>query len=113
MAQMISYCGMICTECQIMIATTNNDNSQKQKIASTWSAMADILIKPEEVVCDGCKKGERYFGKCQDCIIRECGASLGVETCGHCKEYPCAKLKERLEFDPSIKERLDDIKMSK
>lgn len=107
----ISYCGMICgNECPIFQATQTNDRRQQEKIAITQSAMGDIQIKPEEVVCDGCKAFKRYFGRCIDCKIRACAHAKGLETCGHCTEYPCEKLEERLEFDPSNKERLDDIK---
>ena len=110
MFQKISFCGMKCdSECPVFLITQTKDESQKQKIAITWSAMSGVPINPEEVVCDGCKAFKRYFGKCKNCIIRACASAKGVETCGHCSEYPCEKLEERLEFDPSNKVRLDEI----
>ncbi len=106
----ISFCGMKIDECNILNITQTNNHPQREKIALTWSAMGDVQIKPEEVVCDGCKAFKRYYGKCINCKIRACAHAKGLETCGHCTEYPCEKLKERLEFDPSNKERLDSIK---
>ena len=109
---MISFYGSNCLECQIFKATQDDDPEVKQKIATTWSAISDTLIKPEDISCDGCKAGKTYFGKCQECLIRVCGEKKKVETCGHCDEYPCNKLHDRLSFEPSNKEILDNIHKS-
>jgi hypothetical protein len=50
--------------------------------------------KAEDVTdCDGCKtEGGRLLNN--KCPVRKCAVEKDVETCAHCSEYACEKLKE-------------------
>ena len=53
MQKMIAFCGVICTECPVYIATQKNDDERREKVAQKWSS-ADEPRKPEDINCDGC-----------------------------------------------------------
>jgi len=89
---MIAFCGIVCNDCRVSIATQGNDRELKNKIARSWSTKKEPL-RPEDIECDGClTTGQRLFGFCRTCDVRACGLEKGVENCAHCDEYPCAKL---------------------
>ena len=88
MEEMISYCGIICTECPGYIATQNDDDEQRRKIAEEWSKNYNADVKPEDVNCDGCLSvGGRLIGHCKVCEIRKCGQEKNVKNCAYCNEY--------------------------
>ncbi|MCK4824426.1 DUF3795 domain-containing protein, partial [bacterium] len=37
MEKMISFCGIVCTECPAFLATKNDDDNERKKIAEMWS----------------------------------------------------------------------------
>lgn len=93
MSQMISYCGLNCFECPTYIATKNDDDEAREKVANQWSKMFKFELKKEDINCDGCHVTDgRLFGHCTNCEIRNCGQEKGVENCGKCNDYLCEKL---------------------
>lgn len=72
MAKMIAYCGLDCSTCPGYIATKNDDNQARAKIAVEWSKAYNADIKPEYVNCDGCMSEDRLMSFCEDCGIRRC-----------------------------------------
>ena len=81
----LGYCGLDCEKCEARIATINNDDALREKVAKEWSAMNGIEITPAMINCVGCKiEGQRtYFCEVM-CPIRKCALKEGVETCGTC-----------------------------
>jgi hypothetical protein len=65
MGEMISFCGINCLGCPTFLATRNDDDNKKKKVAEQWSKYYNIQIKPEDINCDGCllEKG-RLFSHC-------------------------------------------------
>lgn len=113
MNDMISFCGLNCRECPAYIATRENDDAKRQKVAVMWSKLFKTEIPADAINCDGCRtEGGRLFGHCTNCAIRSCGMEKGVENCAHCADYSCAKLDGFLEFLPnkSARENLERIK---
>jgi hypothetical protein len=97
MQKMIAFCGVICIECPVYIATQNNDDERRKKVAQEWSS-ADEPRKPDDINCYGCLViGKRLYQFCSTCEIRACGIKKKVENCAYCDEYPCEKLNKHWE----------------
>lgn len=109
MEKIIAYCGLICNNCPAFIATKNNDENEKKKLAAEWTR-DDYEVKPEDINCHGCGRGsEKVFKFCRECEIRRCGIERDIENCAHCENYPCDKLNVPFEGTPENKKILDEI----
>lgn len=113
MDRMIAYCGIVCSECPALLATQEDDDAKRKKVAEAWSKQYNADIKPEQVNCDGCpSEGKRVFFYCNICQIRRCGQEKGVENCAHCAEYACEKLTGWFDTLPQAKTTLEEIRKS-
>ena len=93
--KMIAYCGLDCTQCLAYLATQQDDDEEREKIAEEWNSQYDYHLKPQDVNCDGCLQNDgRLLNYCLTCEVRECGIQKGVKNCAYCVEYACDKLKE-------------------
>lgn len=105
----ISYCGLLCEECPIYIATKNNDLKAKEKLAVECST-ENITFTAEDMTCHGCFWGKNDNSKmCGDCEIRNCAKDKGVENCGVCPMYPCEITERRVPADSESRTRLDKL----
>ena len=87
MKQLIAYCGLNCEKCEAYIATQNNDNALREKVARLWSEMNGVEITPEMINCDGCRVNGVKTPFCDKyCQIRQCALVKAFETCGNCSE---------------------------
>lgn len=69
---MISYCGLDCSKCEIFLASQINDEEKLLEFAEKWFLEFKADVNPEDVLCDGCKSGGRLSFHCkQKCEIRE------------------------------------------
>ena len=87
MKKLIAYCGLDCEKCEAYIATKNNDDVLRRRVAALWSKLNHVEITPEMINCEGC----RYPGKktmfCEGlCEIRKCAMKNNFETCGNCEK---------------------------
>jgi hypothetical protein len=111
--KMVAFCGLTCTDCPAYLATQDDDDDARLRVAEKWSRDYGSDVKPEDINCDGCLPGkERYFFHCSQCEIRACGVVRGMENCAHCLEYPCAKLERLLQAVPTARAELDGIRDS-
>jgi hypothetical protein len=111
MEKMIAFCGITCTDCDALIATQENNDAKRRKIAADWSKDFGHEIKPEEINCDGCLNTEgRHINYCGICEIRKCGMEKEVENCAHCIEYKCEKLEKFHEQAPNAKKTIEEIR---
>lgn len=94
MKDYIAYCGLDCETCEAHIATVNNDNDLRIKVAKEWSELNGVEITPEMINCDGCRIEGIKTPFCDSlCPIRQCALGRTVETCGGCSEMStCEKL---------------------
>lgn len=85
MKKLIAYCGLDCEKCDARMATLNNDNTLREKVAKLWSEMNRVTITPEMINCDGCRMDgvKTPFGDSL-CPIRQCALGKKYETCGDC-----------------------------
>jgi len=115
MKEMISMCGLNCSECPAYIATQKDDDSLRNKVTEEWGAMFKKDFKVEDINCDGClTKGGRSFAHCNSCAIRSCGFEKSVENCAQCSDYSCEKLDSFLKNfpDQDARNRLERIRSS-
>jgi hypothetical protein len=111
MDEMISFCGLLCSECGAFVATKDDDDSKRAEVAQLWSKQYNADIKPKDVNCDGCiSDSERLFSHCNVCEIRKCGKEKDIANCAYCDEYACEKLEKFFQMVPDAKKRLDEIK---
>ena len=55
MKDYIAYCGLDCEACEAHIATINDDNDLRIKVAREWSELNKVEITPEMINCSGCR----------------------------------------------------------
>ena len=95
MKNSIAYCGLDCEKCEAYIATQNDDDDLRAKVAKEWSQLNNVEITPGMINCDGCRADGRKTPFCESlCQIRQCGLKKSLETCGGCKELDrCEKIR--------------------
>lgn len=85
MKKLIAYCGLDCEKCDARIATINNDNALREKVAKLWSELNGVEITPEMINCEGCRADGVKTPYCDSlCPIRQCALAKGCKTCGDC-----------------------------
>lgn len=110
MSEIIAYCGLDCSKCKAFQATQTKDAEEKRKIAERWTEGMTTQFKAEDINCRGCKT-DVISGWCRKiCKIRPCADKRRVETCAHCEDYPCEKLKEFLSSEPEATKNLRKIR---
>ncbi len=94
MKQFIAYCGLDCEGCQARLATVNDDNELRRKVALEWSELNKVEITPEMINCTGCRIEGAKTPFCDSiCPIRKCARAKGYDTCGDCSDMEkCSKL---------------------
>ena len=94
MKNFIAFCGLDCETCQARIATIQNDDGLREKVARLWSDLNGVEVTPEMINCSGCRIDGVKTPYCDSlCPIRQCALSRKVETCGDCGEMEsCEKL---------------------
>ena len=94
MNKYIAYCGLDCERCEARLATQNDDEALRRKVAALWSELNGVEITPEMIHCVGCRIDGVKTPYCEAlCPIRQCALGRGVETCGSCGEREkCEKL---------------------
>jgi len=108
---MIGYCGLDCDRCEAFIATQNNDDALRVKVAEEWARLYNAPIKPEHINCTGCKSaGVKTYYCDQLCEIRKCATKKSIITCVECSDYPCPVLDHILEMVSQEKTTLDALR---
>jgi len=105
---MIACCGLDCAKCEAYIATKNDDDELRRKVAKKWSELNDVEITPEMINCEGCRTDGKKTPFCESlCPIKMCILGKGHETCGNCPEMEsCGKLKMVVSTNIEALERL-------
>ena len=94
MNEYIGYCGLNCETCEARIATMNDDDALRKKVAALWSELNGVEITPEMIHCVGCRLDGPKTPYCESlCPIRLCAMKKHIQTCGSCAEMgTCEKL---------------------
>jgi len=111
--KIIGFCGTTCTECPAFLATQEDDNDERVKIAELWSKQYNADIKPEDINCEGClSESRQLFSYCKVCEIRRCGQERHVNNCAYCDDYACEKLNKLLNMAPEARLTLEGSRKS-
>ena len=108
MKPLIACCGINCETCDARIATVSNDDGLREETAKKWrEAFNSPDITVESINCTGCRTDGLKFWHCNDCEIRNCVQSHGLNTCGDCEELDtCKIISNVIEHMPDAKENL-------
>ena len=108
MKTMIAYCGLDCEKCDAYIATQQDDQALREKIAKRWSELNGAEITPEMINCDGCRVNGVKTPYCESlCPVRRCALSRQMETCGSCAEMDrCEKVSAIISSSPEARANL-------
>lgn len=102
---MIAYCGIDCSKCKSYLATRSEDTKELEKAAAELSRIYNAEVKPEYVICDGCRLDKRHSYFCANsCKMRKCCISKSYNSCIECDEYPCKELQFELDNNPEARE---------
>lgn len=95
MKDFIGYCGLDCEKCEARLATINNDDALREKVAKEWGEMNNMEFQKEWINCEGCRIDGIKAMFCDSiCEIRQCALKKQYETCKDCSEMrDCKKLK--------------------
>jgi len=95
MENKIAYCGLDCEACSARIATVNNDDSMREKVAKLWSDLNGAEIKPEMINCLGCRADGVKTVFCESmCEIRKCAIAKNASLCSACYDFSvCEKIR--------------------
>ena len=111
MEKIVGYCGIVCSDCPVLVATQKNDDAERRRIAEVFTKQYGKEYKPEDINCDGClSSGPRIFSYCNVCEIRKCGKEKSLSNCASCVDYPCEKLSKLFAGYSKAKETLDEIR---
>ena len=108
MKEMIAYCGLDCEKCDAYVATVTNDDALRKKTAKFWSELNGIEITPDQINCEGCRRGGVKTIYCDKlCPIRLCALEKSYETCGNCAEIDsCPKVAMIISDNPTARDNL-------
>lgn len=108
--KMISYCGIDCSKCESYLATQNDSDMERKKIAEQCRIEFHVDLKPEEINCNGCKSdGVKCAFAETLCEIRKCNMEKSQPYCAVCSEYKCEKLENIIASAPAIGEALEAL----
>lgn len=94
MKDFVAYCGLDCEFCEARIATINNDDDLRNKVAKEWTELNGVDITPEMINCVGCRIPGVKTPYCDSmCPIRKCAEGKAFKTCGDCSDLEkCEKV---------------------
>jgi hypothetical protein len=111
MDKLIGFCGLVCSECPAFIATQNDDDIERERIAKEWAKAYKHDFKIEDINCDGCVSTEgRHIGYCGFCEIRACAIQKTIKNCAYCEDYICEKLNKFFDMAPHAKKSLGETR---
>jgi len=107
---MIAYCGLNCSKCDTYLATQQDSARKREETAQKWSKMYRAEIVAGQINCDGCKTDGTKFFHCNNCEIRKCGISKGVDNCAACDDYICDTLAGFIKLAPEAGSALERLR---
>ncbi len=111
--RIVGFCGIICSECPVFIATRKNNDRERERIALMFSKQYEKRYGKEDIRCAGCTTGSSLvFNYCETCEIRKCGKERKLRNCAFCPDYPCPRLSELFSKCGKARTVLDDIARS-
>ena len=92
MTQMMSACGVLCSNCPAYHGAAKGIEHQK-RTAAAWRRIYRLKEPAENISCGGCQGPEdQLFHTCQRCKARQCCRQRGFRSCAECPVKSCALL---------------------
>ncbi len=108
---MIAYCGINCLKCKSYIATQSGNPEELATVAAKLSDLYKAEVKPEYVICDGCRVDKRHSYFCTNsCKMRKCCIERNYNSCIECGDFPCTELQFELSNNPEAIKNLEKLK---
>lgn len=105
----LSYCGLLCDKCPVYIATAENNQEEKERLAALYTNDF-CTFTAADMTCKGCFEPKTLDNKmCGGCVIRMCAEEKKVENCGTCADFPCAITERYVPAGSDHRLRLDYI----
>jgi hypothetical protein len=89
MENIIEYCGIICSDCPVLLATQKIDNMERRCVAEVLTKQHGEEFKPEDTAMAAPATASALLPYCGACGIRKSGIDKEVKNCAYCSEYPC------------------------
>ena len=94
MAEMMSACGVLCSECPAYFGDVWGI-VQQQRTAQAWSRIYGYNQPAESIACRGCLGPEdQVFHTCRTCEARNCCRAKGFSSCAECPVEQCPDLEK-------------------
>ena len=112
MGELIAYCGLDCGKCEARLATLNDDDDLRAKVAKRWSELNNVEITSEMINCEGCRVDGVKTVFCDElCQIRQCAMRNGFRNCGECEDVKdCGKVSMVISNNAEARERLTGLR---
>jgi hypothetical protein len=91
-ANMMSACGVLCSECPAYLGASKGIEHQKCTVEA-WQRIYGLKETVEHISCGGCLgPDEEVFHTNRKCAARHCCRSKGFSSCAECPKNSCALL---------------------
>ena len=108
---MIAFCGIDCSKCKSYIATQSGSEKELETVAKRLEKIYRAEVKPEYVICDGCKADKRHSYYCSSkCKMRQCCIDKNYNSCIECFDFPCHELELELNINPDARKNLEKLR---
>jgi hypothetical protein len=90
----LTTCGNSCDVCRAF-KENHEKLDEREALSAAWKKYLDLELSPLDIHCPGgpcCAVGLGLVH--EGCHYKECTAAHGVEHCGQCPDYPCARFGE-------------------
>jgi len=103
MNDVIAYCGIICSNCDVYKATINNDEFLRLELVKKYTTDSHVP-NVEDFYCKGC-----FDIKGEGCEVRQCATSKTLINCAQCDSYNCEKILNHFNNNQNSKKILDEL----
>lgn len=109
MSEMIARCGFKCHAC-VAFSGINKTSRDQEAAARAWKKYYGLVVPATEIRCNGCLSTDRggYRFPEPSCYFSACVRKKGVDNCAACSEYPCQRLRRRMEECDEVCEKFRD-----
>jgi len=95
MDPIIAKCGYRCDLCLAFEANLNGE-ADRQRMSDALAKYYNCTVPPEQIrPCKGCRQAREAPDA--DCQVHPCVVAKGLDNCGQCPHFGCAKLKTRMD----------------
>jgi hypothetical protein len=92
--QMMSACGVMCSECPAYQGARKGVAHQEQTVEA-WHRIYGLNQAPADISCGGCLgRDDELFHTVGRCQARCCCRERGLGSCAECAEVGCRKLEQ-------------------